>query len=60
MQVEAFHHVTLPVYNLERSKEFYREILRLRAIERPPFNRPGAWFGVRPQPPPYHISGRGY
>ena len=46
MQVEAFHHVTLPVSDLERSKEFSREISRLREIERPPFNRPGASCGV--------------
>ena len=48
MQVEAFDHVTLPVSDLERSKEFYREISRLREIERPPFNRPGASCGVGP------------
>jgi catechol 2,3-dioxygenase-like lactoylglutathione lyase family enzyme len=48
MDVEWLHHVTLPVTDLERSKQFYREILRLQEIERPPFNRPGAWFGVGP------------
>jgi catechol 2,3-dioxygenase-like lactoylglutathione lyase family enzyme len=48
MDAESLHHVTLPVTDLERSKDFYREILRLQEIARPPFNHPGAWFGVGP------------
>ena len=46
MQIEAIHHVSLPVTDLERSVGFYREILGLRQIERPPFGFPGAWFAV--------------
>jgi catechol 2,3-dioxygenase-like lactoylglutathione lyase family enzyme len=46
MQIEAIHHVSLPVTDLERSVRFYREILGLRQIERPPFGFPGAWFAV--------------
>jgi catechol 2,3-dioxygenase-like lactoylglutathione lyase family enzyme len=44
MEIEAIHHVSLPVRDLDRSIRFYREILGLRQIERPPFDFPGAWF----------------
>lgn len=44
MDIETIHHVSLPVSDLERSKQFYREVLGLREIERPPFDFPGAWF----------------
>lgn len=46
MQIEILHHVSLTVSDLERSKQFYREVLRLEQIERPPFPFPGAWFAV--------------
>jgi glyoxylase I family protein len=44
VDIETIHHVSLPVTDVERSKRFYREILGLREIERPPFDFPGAWF----------------
>jgi glyoxylase I family protein len=40
------HHVSLPVADLERSRAFYRDVLGLREIDRPPFDFPGAWFAV--------------
>jgi glyoxylase I family protein len=40
----ALHHIALTVTDLERSRAFYREILQLQEIPRPPFNFPGAWF----------------
>ena len=44
MDIRTLHHVSLPVTDLERSRRFYREILGLVEIERPPFPFPGAWF----------------
>jgi catechol 2,3-dioxygenase-like lactoylglutathione lyase family enzyme len=46
MQIERIHHVSLTVSDLERSRAFYRDILGLPEIERPPFPFGGAWFGV--------------
>ena len=46
MDIAAIHHVSLPVRDLELSTRFYREILGLEQIERPPFDFPGAWFAV--------------
>jgi glyoxylase I family protein len=44
MNIETIHHVSLPVTDLDRSKQFYRDILGLAEIPRPPFDFPGAWF----------------
>lgn len=44
MQLEAIHHVSLTVSDLERSRIFYREVLGLAEIARPNFPFPGAWF----------------
>lgn len=46
MEIAAIHHVSLTVTDLERSRAFYRDVLGLVEIERPPFNFPGAWFQV--------------
>ena len=42
--IESLHHVSIPVADLERSKQFYHEVLGLTEIERPPFDFPGAWY----------------
>ena len=42
--IQAIHHVSLPVSDLEKSVRFYSEILGLKQIDRPPFDFPGAWF----------------
>jgi glyoxylase I family protein len=44
MDIQVLHHVSLTVSNLERSILFYREILGLEQIPRPPFTFGGAWF----------------
>lgn len=46
IQYEMIHHVGLNVTDLERAKSFYRDVLGLTEIERPPFSFPGAWFGI--------------
>ena len=46
MMIEAIHHVSLGVTDLENSRRFYTRILRLEEISRPPFDFPGAWFSV--------------
>ncbi|MCX6622906.1 MAG: VOC family protein [Acidobacteria bacterium] len=46
MRIESIHHVSLNVTDLERSKNFYREILGLEEIPRPAFGFPGAWFAA--------------
>ena len=42
--IESLHHVSIPVADLERAKQFYEEILGLSEIARPPFDFPGAWY----------------
>ena len=44
MDVQLLHHISLPVADVERSRRFYREIMRLAEIARPDFPFPGAWF----------------
>jgi glyoxylase I family protein len=46
MKIQSIHHIALNVTDLERSRLFYREILGLEEIPRPPFSFPGAWFRV--------------
>ena len=46
MEIALLHHVTLTVTDIERSKQFYRDILGLKEIPRPPFPFPGAWFEI--------------
>jgi catechol 2,3-dioxygenase-like lactoylglutathione lyase family enzyme len=40
----SIHHIALTVTDVERSRKFYREILSLEEIPRPPFNFQGVWF----------------
>ena len=49
IKIDAIHHVSLPVTDLERSREFYGTVLRLPEIERPPSDNRGAWYQVGEQ-----------
>ena len=44
MEILQLHHISLPTTDLERSRQFYRDVLGLEEIQRPPFPFPGAWF----------------
>ncbi len=44
MKFFQLNHVALHVADIERSVEFYRDVLRLEPIPRPAFTFPGAWF----------------
>ncbi|MEO8295471.1 MAG: VOC family protein [Gemmatimonadota bacterium] len=46
MEIEALHHVSLPVTDLARSRRFYEDLLQLEEIERPSFSFAGAWYQV--------------
>lgn len=40
------HHVSVAVRDLEKARAFYRDILGLAEMERPPFDFAGAWFSI--------------
>ena len=44
--IESIHHVSLPITNTERSRQFYSEVLGLTEINRPPFDFDGVWYQV--------------
>ena len=44
MNITQLDHVALHVADLERSIQFYTEVLKLAIIPRPNFNFPGAWL----------------
>lgn len=44
MHNPPLHHILIPARDLERSRAFYRDVLRLREIDRPNFRYPGLWF----------------
>jgi glyoxylase I family protein len=46
MKIQAIHHVSLLVADTERALGFYRDLLGLAVIERPPLNFPGAWLAI--------------
>ena len=46
MEFVSLHHVAINVTDLDRSKRFYRDVLGLQEIARPPFSFPGAWYQV--------------
>ena len=44
MNTPSLHHILIASRDLEKSKQFYREVLELHEIARPNFRYPGAWF----------------
>jgi glyoxylase I family protein len=46
LRIESIHHVALPVSDLDRAAKFYREVLGLEEIARPPFSFDGKWYRV--------------
>ena len=46
MDVQLLHHISLPVADVERSRRFYREVMRLAEIPRPDFPFPGVWYSL--------------
>src|SRR5262245_42906257 len=44
MDIQVLHHVAVNVRDLERSRQFYREVLGLSEVPRPDFPFPGIWF----------------
>jgi len=40
------HHVSFAVRDLERSREFYEQVLGLAPIPRPELGLPGVWYGA--------------
>lgn len=46
MQIMGIHHVSLLVADTARALAFYRDLLGLEVIERPPLNFPGAWLAL--------------
>lgn len=44
IRVRQIDHITLVVKDLERSRDFYVDVLGMQPAERPAFNFPGLWF----------------
>jgi lactoylglutathione lyase len=57
MKIHELNHVAIHVADVERSRVFYRDVLRLEMLWRPAFDFPGAWFrlGVHQE---LHLIGR--
>ena len=56
MKINQLNHTALPVQNLEKSCQFYQNVLGLAPIARPAFNFPGAWVGMGDQQELHLIS----
>jgi glyoxylase I family protein len=44
--IETIHHVSVPVRSLDRSRDFYENVLGVEAVPRPAFKFGGAWYRV--------------
>jgi len=57
MRILELNHVAIHVENVEKSCEFYSNVLKLEPMPRPAFDFPGAWFRLGSQQE-LHIIGR--
>ncbi len=46
MKPKQLHHASIRVHNLERSQQFYSDLLRLEPIPRPDLGVRGTWYGI--------------
>jgi glyoxylase I family protein len=44
LDITALHHIAVCVTDVPRAKRFYREVLGLVEVDRPPFPFGGAWY----------------
>ncbi|MBY0426444.1 MAG: VOC family protein [Cytophagales bacterium] len=58
MMVIRFDHISLFVSDLEKSMDFYSHFLKLKQIDRPAFDFPGAWYQLGPDVQLHLIAGR--
>jgi lactoylglutathione lyase len=58
MKVLQLNHVALKVADVDRSADFYRQVLRLEEIPRPAFSFAGAWFRLGVDQELHLIGGR--
>lgn len=49
IELSGFHHVSITVTDLEKSKHFYGNVLGLKEIARPNFQFEGAWYEIGQQ-----------
>ncbi|MEL7266140.1 MAG: VOC family protein [Planctomycetota bacterium] len=49
LSIQELNHVALHVADVAVSCQFYSEVLKLPAIDRPDFDFPGAWFALGEQ-----------
>lgn len=58
MTVAELNHVALHVADLEKSRAFYSQVLKLEPMPRPAFSFPGAWFRLGHAQELHLIAGR--
>jgi glyoxylase I family protein len=49
IEFRRVHHVSINVVDVDDAVAFYRDVLELPVLERPPFDFAGAWFGLGEQ-----------
>ena len=49
LEFRRVHHVSINVVDVDAAVAFYRDVLELPVLDRPPFDFAGAWFGLGEQ-----------